>query len=99
MNALQPLKPQEYPPLTSSVMPKRRRRRSSHRGVVAEITLKLLINAVLCTAAVTAFLKLMPYHITQQEKLQEVQHAKYPLIQQWKMQHYEIRNNWTLTGI
>ena len=72
MNALQPLDSQEYPPVTPSLMSKRRRRRSSHRGVAAEITLKLLINVVLCTAAVTAFLKLMPYHISQQGKLQEV---------------------------
>ena len=73
MNALQPLDPQEYPPVTPSVMAKRRRRRrNSHRGITAEITLKLLINVVLATAAVTAFMKLMPYHISQKDKLQEV---------------------------
>ena len=72
MNALEPLDPQEYPPVTPSVMAKRRLRSNSHRGFIVEITLKLLINIVLSTAAVTAFLKLMPHHMSQKDKLQEV---------------------------
>ncbi|NES85376.1 MAG: hypothetical protein F6K10_30405 [Moorea sp. SIO2B7] len=71
MNALpKPLEPQESPRVKPRRLP--RRRHDSHRAVAIEITAKLLVNGVLSAAAITALMKLLPYHLSQQAKLREI---------------------------
>lgn len=76
MNALQ----QPRPPL-ETVEPRRvkphrkiRQRRRSHpyQGMAIENTAKLVVNMVLVAGAVSALVKLLPYNISQQAKLQEI---------------------------
>ncbi len=50
----------------------RRQRRNSYQAVVGEITARLLVNMVLCTAAIAGLVQLLPYHLSQQSKLGEV---------------------------
>jgi hypothetical protein len=47
-------------------------RRRSHRAIAAETSAKLLVNLVLAIASGSALLKLLPYSLTQQAKLQEI---------------------------
>jgi hypothetical protein len=71
MNALQtkrrPQKIERYQPKRKPID-----RASRHRGKVAELTLKLAFNLVLCAAGATAIVKLLPYHFLQEAKLREV---------------------------
>ncbi|MBZ8180055.1 MAG: hypothetical protein SAL07_03440 [Oscillatoria sp. PMC 1051.18] len=71
MNALQTTRPLEEPRRRTTRRP-RHRRRYSQGAVVAEITVKILVNGVLSAAAIAALLKLLPYHLSQQAKLREV---------------------------
>jgi cell division protein FtsB len=73
MNALQPIES----PKVSPTKPKKLRHRHSknnrnHRGVAVEISIKLLANGILSAAAIVASVKLIPYQISQQAKLQEI---------------------------
>jgi hypothetical protein len=70
MNALQPLAPLPSRRLT----PRRRRHRQphSHKGIAAEIAMKLVVNGILSATAIVTLAKLLPYQLIQQEKLQEV---------------------------
>lgn len=43
-----------------------------HKIIAAETTTKLVVNGLLSVAAITAGLKLFPYHLQQQAKLKEV---------------------------
>lgn len=62
--------------------PKRRRRplksaqrlqkRHPYQGLAVETAAKLAVNLVLSAAAISTLLQLLPYHKTQQEKLQEI---------------------------
>lgn len=47
----------------------------SHRVLAFETTVKLAVNVVLSTAALTAVSQLLPYRTSQEAKLQEVQVA------------------------
>lgn len=49
-----------------------RRRRPPYRAIAIETTLKLGINVVLSAAAISALVQILPYHLSQQEKLQEI---------------------------
>jgi len=77
MNALQ----QPRPPLENveprrRVTPKRKTRQRSrlspYQGMAIENTAKLVVNIVLVAGALSALVKLLPYHISQQAKLQEI---------------------------
>ncbi|MGF1480921.1 MAG: hypothetical protein ACFB4I_15785 [Cyanophyceae cyanobacterium] len=48
------------------------RQPESYRAVAVETTIKICINGVLSAAAISALMKLLPYHQTQQAKLQEI---------------------------
>jgi hypothetical protein len=49
-----------------------RQRRHPYRAVAGETTAKLVVNLVLCAAAITGLVQLLPYHLSQQAKLREV---------------------------
>lgn len=75
MNALQPRQSlQTIAP--RQVAPKRKTRQRSrlhpYRGIALENTAKLVVNMVLVAGAVSALVKLLPYNISQQAKLQEI---------------------------
>lgn len=56
--------------------PVRRRSRSRHsaqRELTIEVMVKLGVNLLLITAASSALFRLVPYHRTQQERLQQIQ--------------------------
>lgn len=50
----------------------RRNRRHSYPVIVGETTAKLVVNLVLCAAAIAGLSQLLPYHLSQQAKLREV---------------------------
>jgi len=50
----------------------RRPRRHSYSVVAGEITVKLVVNLILCAAAIAGLAQLLPYHLSQKAKLQEV---------------------------
>lgn len=77
MNALQ----QPRPPLETvehrrRITPKRttrhRSRLSPYQGMAIENTAKLVVNVVLVVGSISALVKLLPYNISQQAKLQEI---------------------------
>lgn len=75
MHALRPSQPPLQP-----VEPRRRvalraragQNRNSHRAIAAEVGAKLTVNVILAIAAVTTLVKLLPYNLAQQDKLQEL---------------------------
>lgn len=74
MNAFQPPTPPQQPVETRRMAHRtqRRQRRHSHQAVAGETTARLVVNLVLCTAAIAGLVKLLPYHLSQQAKLREV---------------------------
>jgi len=74
MNAIQPSRPPLQPVEPRRVAPPRRksRNRRSSRLVALQATAKLTVNVLISAAAVSALVKLLPYHWSQQEKLQEI---------------------------
>ena len=77
MNALQ--SPQ---PVGENRRPNRKRRsrpqkHPSYLGMTFEITLKVLVNGILSAAAITALMELLPYHISQKAKLEQIQQEVY----------------------
>ncbi|MGK7917690.1 MAG: hypothetical protein AB4038_19475 [Prochloraceae cyanobacterium] len=46
--------------------------KSTHRLVAVEVIIKLLVNGVLITAALSAVIELLPYYRSQQAKLKEI---------------------------
>jgi hypothetical protein len=72
MNALQ--EPPNPPRLTSKKQPRNSsyHRSRSDRPVAIEITAKLVVNSILSVVAIAALVELLPYQLTQQEKLQEL---------------------------
>jgi outer membrane murein-binding lipoprotein Lpp len=75
MNALQPRQPLETVAPRQFVAPKRKTRQSRlspYRGIVLENTAKLVVNMALVVGAVSTLVKLLPYNIYQQAKLQEI---------------------------
>lgn len=76
MNALQqprqPLetvKPRQGSPNRKT---RQRSRLNSYQGMVIENTAKLVVNTVLVVGVVSALVKLLPYNLSQQAKLQEI---------------------------
>ncbi len=61
---------------TVALVPKRKTRQRSrlhpYQGIALENTAKLVVNMVLVAGAVSALVKLLPYNISQQAKLQEI---------------------------
>lgn len=74
MNAIQPSRPTVQPLEPRRMVPRtqRRQRRHSFRAVAGETTAKLVVNAVLSSAAIAGLVQLLPYHLSQQSKLGEV---------------------------
>lgn len=81
MNAIQPLRPSLRPesPLRVVPQPRPRQRRRVQKataqvpaGIVMETVFKLSINVVLSAAAVSTLTRILPYQLSQQEKLQEI---------------------------
>ncbi len=73
MNALQPPRPSGRRNSRRPI-PKRRRqqKRPSHLSLTFEIFLKVGVNAVLSSAAVVALMELVPYHLSQKSKLNDI---------------------------
>ena len=77
MNALQ-----SPPPIRENPRPQRKKRyrpqkHPSYLGMTFEIALKVLVNGVLSAAAITALMELLPYHISQKAKLEQIQQEVY----------------------
>jgi len=74
MNAIQPQRPTLQPLEPRRMVPRtqRRQRRHPYRVVAGETTAKLVVNLVLCAAAIAGLVQLLPYHLSQQAKLREV---------------------------
>ncbi len=75
MNAIQPSRPPLEPVETSRANPRKRRHRRSqpYQVMVLETTAKLAVKVVLSVAAVSALVKILPYQLSQQQKLGEIQ--------------------------
>lgn len=75
MNAIQPSIPPLQPVERRRTKPQTRRqqRRHPYRDAFVETTVKLTVNIVLSTAAIAAMTQLLPYHLSGQAKLQEIQ--------------------------
>ncbi len=72
MNAIQPNQPPSQP-LEPRRSPRTRRPvRNSFGAVAGETTAKFVVNVVISTAALSGFVQLLPYHLSQQTKLREV---------------------------
>ena len=54
------------------VRSKSRRRHNPYRGVTAEIGLKLILSWAIAIAAIVSLFRLLPYHLSQQAKLEEL---------------------------
>ncbi|MGV2829038.1 slr1601 family putative cell division protein [Myxosarcina sp. GI1(2024)] len=48
------------------------KKRSPYRGVTAEVWLKLILSWVIAIASIASLIKLLPYHFSQQAKLEEL---------------------------
>ncbi len=75
MNAIQPSRPPLEPVETGRANPRKRRhrRRYPYQVMVLETTAKLAVKIVLSVAAVSALVKILPYQLSQQQKLGEIQ--------------------------
>jgi len=74
MNAFEPSRPPLQPvePPRKASRKSRPLRRHSYQGFAAETTAKLVVNVVLSSAAIAALTQLLPYHLSQRAKLQEI---------------------------
>lgn len=74
MNAIQPSRP-PLQPVEPRRAPQRKSRnhRRPHQLLALQTTAKLTANLLLSALAVSALAKLLPYQLSQQEKLQEIQ--------------------------
>ncbi|MEA5581184.1 hypothetical protein VB620_07510 [Nodularia harveyana UHCC-0300] len=74
MNAIQPSRPPLQPIKKRRAVPrpKRHLRQRSYQVMAWETTAKIAVNLAISTAAVSALVQLVPYHLTQQERLREV---------------------------
>ncbi|HBW91141.1 MAG TPA: hypothetical protein DEG17_20315, partial [Cyanobacteria bacterium UBA11149] len=75
MNAVQPSRGNGQPPPKNRTNSRkqRQRRQHSYQAMTGEIAAKLLVNVVLSAAAIAGLSQLLPYHLSQQGKLREVQ--------------------------
>lgn len=72
MNAYQPLIPPPDPSRRRTPRPRRNPKRHPHRAIVVETLAKLSVNSLLAVVAITALMRLLPYNLEQQSKLQEL---------------------------
>ncbi|NET01299.1 MAG: hypothetical protein F6K62_09705 [Sphaerospermopsis sp. SIO1G2] len=74
MNAFQPEKPTFQPEKQgrSTPRPKKRLRQRSYRILAVETSVKITVNLVIISAALSALSQLLPYHWLQQDKLREI---------------------------
>ena len=74
MNAIQPSRPplQPIPRRRVAPRPKRHLRQRSYQVMALETTAKIGVNVVISVAAVSALIKLLPDHWSQQAKLQKI---------------------------
>jgi cell division protein FtsB len=49
-----------------------RHRHKPYRGIVAEMSLKLILSWIIAIGAIASVSKLLPYHLSQQSKLKEL---------------------------
>lgn len=77
MYALKPQKTVQPPVRVRRVARKAKSQSQSHpyQAIAFETTLKLTVNVVLSVAAITALVKLLPYHASQEGKIQELDAA------------------------
>lgn len=74
MNAIQPSRP----PLSSEeprriARKRKNRHRHPYRAMAIQTTVKMAVNLLLLAAAGSTIVKLVPYYLAQQHKLQEIQ--------------------------
>lgn len=67
MNALQPKYPAENRRRSSS-----NRQRRANQTIAREVSLKILANSILSVVAIVALVRLIPYQLKQEAKIQEV---------------------------
>ncbi|AFY31895.1 hypothetical protein [Calothrix sp. PCC 7507] len=74
MNAIQPTRPPLQPIQKQRVTPrpKRHLRQRSYQIMALETTAKIAVNLAVSAAAISALVKLLPYHWLQQERLREI---------------------------
>ena len=58
---------------SSKIRRKTRKRHHPYRGITAEIWLKLILSWAIALGAIASVFRLLPYHLTQQAKLKELQ--------------------------
>jgi hypothetical protein len=95
MSAVNPLDSQEYSrfsPKNPRAMGTKNRDRH-HRLMAAELTTKLVVNGLLSAAAIAAFSKLLPYHLAQQAKLEEIRIE----LRQTEERVDKLRDNFTIS--
>lgn len=76
MNAIQkPIRPHLQPQENrqTATRTRQKQRRHPHGAVVIETAAKLAVNLVLSTAALAALAQLLPYYLSQQAKLGQIQ--------------------------
>lgn len=64
-----------------------------HRLMAAELITKLVVNGLLSAAAIAAFSKLLPYHLAQQAKLEEIRIE----LRQTEERVDKLRDNFTIS--
>ncbi|MBF2004274.1 hypothetical protein ACF3DV_16055 [Chlorogloeopsis fritschii PCC 9212] len=74
MNALQPSRSplQPIPKRRVVPRPKRHLRQRSYKVLALETTAKIGVNVLISAVAISALVKLLPFHQSQQEKLREI---------------------------
>lgn len=75
MNAFQPSQIPQQQPLQKQQhvpRPKRHLRQRSYRVMAVEVTSKIVVNLAISTAAISALVQLVPFHLSHQAKLREV---------------------------
>ncbi len=77
MHALKPSSLPPSPPKRVRTVPraKAKQRQRPHRTVIVEATVRLSVNVILSTVALSALTQLLPYRSSQAVKLQELQAA------------------------
>jgi hypothetical protein len=74
MHAFQSPNPSQPPTKRSrKAAPRSQSRRHPYRTLAIEVSVKLMVNVALSTAAIAALTQLVPYHTAQEAKLQELQ--------------------------
>lgn len=61
------------PRVTSRRHSQQHRKKYTHQAIAFELSTKLVVNVLLTVAAASTLLKLVPYHLVQQEKLHSIQ--------------------------